>query len=139
MIRSLFAILVSLILVGCATARYDEPRAILKIDDSTYTIRYAGMNESTTKLKIYLTVKAAELTIRDKYSYFELFNEKNKTVMTRDFGSVDSYEADVKMYKNKPINLPGIYNAVEVIKNLGSKITETDLKDQSYKILPENK
>jgi hypothetical protein len=139
MIRSLFAILLSLILVGCATARYDEPRAILKIDDSTYTIRYAGMNESTTKLKIYLTVKAAELTIRDKYSYFELFNEKNKTVMTRDFGSVDSYEADVKMYKNKPINLPGIYNAVEVIKNLGSKITETDLKDQSYKILPENK
>jgi hypothetical protein len=139
MIRSLFAILVSLILVGCATARYDEPRAILKIDDSTYTIRYAGMNESTTKLKIYLTVKAAELTIRDKYSYFELFNEKNKTVMTRDFGSVDSYEADVKMYKNKPINLPGIYNAVEVIKNLGSKITETDLKDQSYKIIPENK
>jgi len=139
MIRSLFAILVSFILVGCATARYDEPRAILKIDDSTYTIRYAGMNESTTKLKIYLTVKAAELTIRDKYSYFELFNEKNKTVMTRDFGSVDSYEADVKMYKNKPINLPGIYNAVEVIKNLGSKITETDLKDQSYKIIPENK
>jgi hypothetical protein len=139
MIRSLFAILVSLILVGCATARYDEPRAILKIDDSTYTIRYAGMNESTTKLKIYLTVKAAELTIRDKYIYFELFNEKNKTVMTRDFGSVDSYEADVKMYKNKPINLPGIYNAVEVIKNLGSKITETDLKDQSYKIIPENK
>jgi len=139
MIRSLFAILVSLILVGCATARYDEPRAILKIDDSTYTIRYAGMNESTTKLKIYLTVKAAELTIRDKYSYFELFNEKNKTVMTRDFGSVDSYEADVKMYKNKPINIPGIYNAVEVIKNLGSKITETDLKDQSYKIIPENK
>jgi len=139
MIRSLFAILISLILVGCATARYDEPRAILKIDDSTYTIRYAGMNESTTKLKIYLTVKAAELTIRDKYSYFELFNEKNKTVMTRDFGSVDSYEADVKMYKNKPINLPGIYNAVEVIKNLGSKITETDLKDQSYKIIPENK
>ena len=139
MIRSLFAILVSLILVGCATARYDEPRAILKIDDSTYTIRYAGMNESTTKLKIYLTVKAAELTIRDKYNYFELFNEKNKTVMTRDFGSVDSYEADVKMYKNKPINLPGIYNAVEVIKNLGSKITETDLKDQSYKIIPENK
>ena len=139
MIRSLFAILVSLILLGCATARYDEPRAILKIDDSTYTIRYAGMNESTTKLKIYLTVKAAELTIRDKYSYFELFNEKNKTVMTRDFGSVDSYEADVKMYKNKPINLPGIYNAVEVIKNLGSKITETDLKDQSYKIIPENK
>ena len=139
MIRSLFAILVSLILVGCATARYDEPRAILKIDDSTYTIRYAGMNESTTKLKIYLTVKAAELTIRDKYNYFELFNEKNRTVMTRDFGSVDSYEADVKMYKNKPINLPGIYNAVEVIKNLGSKITETDLKDQSYKIIPENK
>jgi hypothetical protein len=139
MTRTLFAILLSLILVGCATARYDEPRAILKIDDSTYTIRYAGMNESTTKLKIYLTVKAAELTIRDKYSYFELFNEKNKTVMTRDFGSVDSYEADVKMYKNKPINLPGIYNAVEVIKNLGSKITETDLKDQSYKILPENK
>jgi hypothetical protein len=139
MTRTLFAILVSLILVGCATARYDEPRAILKIDDSTYTIRYAGMNESTTKLKIYLTVKAAELTIRDKYSYFELFNEKNKTVMTRDFGSVDSYEADVKMYKNKPINLPGIYNAVEVIKNLGSKITETDLKDQSYKIIPENK
>jgi len=137
--RTLFAILLSLILVGCATARYDEPRAILKIDDSTYTIRYAGMNESTTKLKIYLTVKAAELTIRDKYSYFELFNEKNKTVMTRDFGSVDSYEADVKMYKNKPINLPGIYNAVEVIKNLGSKITETDLKDQSYKIIPENK
>jgi hypothetical protein len=43
------------------------------------------------------------------------------------------------MYKNKPINLPGIYNAVEVIKNLGSKITETDLKDQSYKIIPENK
>jgi hypothetical protein len=139
MTRTLFAILVSLILVGCATARYDEPRAILKIDDSTYSIRYAGMNESTTKLKIYLTVKAAELTIRDKYSYFELFNEKNKTVMTRDFGSVDSYEADVKMYKNKPINLPGIYNAVEVIKNLGSKITETDLKDQSYKIIPENK
>ena len=139
MIRAIFAILLSLIVVGCATARYDEPRAILKIDDSTYTIRYAGMNESTTKLKIYLTVKAAELTIRDKYSYFELFNEKNKTVMTRDFGSVDSYEADVKMYKNKPINLPGIYNAVEVIKNLGSKITETDLKDQSYKILPENK
>jgi hypothetical protein len=139
MTRTLLAILLSLILVGCATARYDEPRAILKIDDSTYTIRYAGMNESTTKLKIYLTVKAAELTIRDKYSYFELFNEKNKTVMTRDFGSVDSYEADVKMYKNKPINLPGIYNAVEVIKNLGSKITETDLKDQSYKILPENK
>ena len=139
MTRTLFAILLSLILVGCATARYDEPRAILKIDDSTYTIRYAGMNESTTKLKIYLTVKAAELTIRDKYSYFELFNEKNKTVMTRDFGSVDSYEADVKMYKNKPINLPGIYNAVEVIKNLGSKITETDLKDQSYKIIPENK
>ena len=137
--KNLFAILLSLILAGCATARYDEPRAILKIDDSTYTIRYAGMNESTTKLKIYLTVKAAELTIRDKYSYFELFNEKNKTVMTRDFGSVDSYEADVKMYKNKPINLPGIYNAVEVIKNLGSKITETDLKDQSYKILPENK
>jgi hypothetical protein len=28
---------------------------------------------------------------------------------------------------------------VEVIKNLGSKITETDLKDQSYKIIPENK
>ena len=139
MTRTLLAILLSLILVGCATARYDEPRAILKIDDSTYTIRYAGMNESTTKLKIYLTVKAAELTIRDKYSYFELFNEKNKTVMTRDFGSVDSYEADVKMYKNKPINLPGICNAVEVIKNLGSKITETDLKDQSYKILPENK
>ena len=139
MTRTLFAILLSLIVVGCATARYDEPRAILKIDDSTYTIRYAGMNESTTKLKIYLTVKAAELTIRDKYSYFELFNEKNKTVMTRDFGSVDSYEADVKMYKNKPINLPGIYNAVEVIKNLGSKITETDLKDQSYKIIPENK
>jgi len=139
MIRAIFAILLSLIVVGCATARYDEPRAILKIDDSTYTIRYAGMNESTTKLKIYLTVKAAELTIRDKYSYFELFNEKNKTVMTRDFGSVDSYEADVKMYKNKPINLPGIYNAVEVIKNLGSKITETDLKDQSYKIIPENK
>jgi hypothetical protein len=137
--KNLFAILLSLILAGCATARYDEPRAILKIDDSTYTIRYAGMNESTTKLKIYLTVKAAELTIRDKYSYFELFNEKNKTVMTRDFGSVDSYEADVKMYKNKPINLPGIYNAVEVIKNLGSKITETDLKDQSYKILPEKK
>ena len=139
MTRTLLAILLSFILVGCATARYDEPRAILKIDDSTYTIRYAGMNESTTKLKIYLTVKAAELTIRDKYSYFELFNEKNKTVMTRDFGSVDSYEADVKMYKNKPINLPGIYNAVEVIKNLGSKITETDLKDQSYKIIPENK
>ena len=139
MTRTIFLILLSLILVGCATARYDEPRAILKIDDSTYTIRYAGMNESTTKLKIYLTVKAAELTIRDKYSYFELFNEKNKTVMTRDFGSVDSYEADVKMYKNKPINLPGIYNAVEVIKNLGSKITETDLKDQSYKIIPENK
>ena len=139
MTRTFIIVLASLILVGCATARYDEPRAILKIDDSTYTIRYAGMNESTTKLKIYLTVKAAELTIRDKYSYFELFNEKNKTVMTRDFGSVDSYEADVKMYKNKPINLPGIYNAVEVIKNLGSKITETDLKDQSYKIIPENK
>ena len=137
--RTFILILASLILLGCAKARYDEPRAILKIDDSTYTIRYAGMNECTTKLKIYLTVKAAELTIRDKYSYFELFNEKNKTVMTRDFGSVDSYEADVKMYKNKPINLPGIYNAVEVIKNLGSKITETDLKDQSYKIIPENK
>jgi len=131
--------LVLLALAGCATARYDEPRAILKIDDSTYRIRYAGMNESTTKLKIYLTVKAAELTIRDKYSYFELFNEKNRSAMTQNFGSVDSYEADVKMYKDKPINLPGIYNAVEVIKNLGSKITETDLKDQRYKILPENK
>jgi hypothetical protein len=131
--------LVLLTLAGCATARYDEPRAILKIDDSTYRIRYAGMNESTTKLKIYLTVKAAELTIRDKYNYFELFNEKNRSAMTQNFGSVDSYEADVKMYKDKPINLPGIYNAVEVIKNLGSKITETELKDQSYKVTPEKK
>ncbi len=137
MTRTLIVILASWMLVGCATARYDEPRAILKIDDSTYRIRYAGMNESTTKLKIYLTVKAAELTIRDKYNYFELFNEKNRSEMTQNFGSVDSYEADVKMYKQKPAELPGIYNAVEVIKNLGPKISETDLKDQKYKVSPD--
>lgn len=31
------------------------------------------------------------------------------------------------MYKQKPANLPGIYNAVEVMKNLGAKISEKDL------------
>ena len=136
--RNLIIILASLILVGCATARYDEPKALYKIDDSTYKIRYAGMNESPTKLKIYLTLKAAELAIKEQYNYFELFNEKSRMAMT-DFGSVDSFESDVKMYKNKPANIPGIYNALEVIKNLGPKISETDLKDQKYKVSPDKK
>ena len=37
------------------------------------------------------------------------------------------------MYKQKPANLPGIFNAVEVMKNLGTQISEKDL---DKKILP---
>ena len=68
--KKLILILASLILAGCATARYDEPKALYKIDDSTYKIRYGGMNESPTKLKIYLTLKAAELAIKEQYNWF---------------------------------------------------------------------
>jgi hypothetical protein len=122
-----FLISLFFILVSCATARYDDPAVILKIDDSTYQIRYVGLNDSSVKLKKYVTVKAAEITLRDKYTYFELFNEKSKSTWTQNFGSIDVYEAHAKMYKQKPANLPGIYNAVEVMKNLGTKISEKDL------------
>ena len=122
-----YIILLFFILVSCATARYDDPAIILKIDDSTYQIRYVGLNDSSLKLKKYVTVKAAEITLREKYTYFELFNEKSRTTMTQNFGSIDMYEAHSKMYKQKPANLPGIYNAVEVMKNLGTKISEKDL------------
>ena len=131
--RYLIIILASLVLVGCATARYDDPAVILKIDDSTYQIRYVGMNDSSIKLKKYVTVKAAEITLREKYTYFELFNEKSRSTMTQNFGSIDMYEAHAKMYKQKPANLPGIFNAVEVMKNLGTQISEKDL---DKKILP---
>jgi hypothetical protein len=53
--------------------------------------------------------------------------------MTQNFGSIDMYEAHAKMYKQKPANLPGIFNAVEVMKNLGTQISEKDL---DKKILP---
>ena len=121
------------IFASCATARYDEPTVILKIDDSTYQIRYVGWNDSSVKLKKYVTVKAAEITLREKYTYFELFNEKSRSTMTQNFGSIDMYEAHAKMYKQKPANLPGIYNAVEVMKNLGTQISEKDL---DKKIVP---
>jgi len=115
-------------LFSCATARYDQPSEIFKIDDSTYKIRYVGLNDNSAKLKRYVIVKSAELTIKDGFVYFELFNEKSKSTMTQNFGSIDVYEAHAKMYKQKTGNLPGIYDAVEVMKNLGTQITEKDLK-----------
>jgi len=131
--KKLIIALLSFILAACATARYDDPAVILKIDESTYQIRYVGMNDSSIKLKKYVTVKAAEITLREKYTYFELFNEKSRSTMTQNFGSIDMYEAHAKMYKQKPANLPGIFNAVEVMKNLGTQISEKDL---DKKILP---
>jgi len=63
--KKLIIALLSFILAACATARYDDPAVILKIDDSTYQIRYVGMNDSSIKLKKYVTVKAAEITLRE--------------------------------------------------------------------------
>ena len=124
------------IVASCATAKYDDPAVILKIDDSTYQIRYVGLNDSSVKLKKYVTVKAAEITLRNKYTHFELFKEKSESTWTQNFGSIDMYEAHAKMYKQKPANLPGIYNALEVMKNLGTQISDKDL-DKKIETLSE--
>ena len=104
--KKLIIALLSFILAACATARYDDPAVILKIDDSTYQIRYVGMNDSSIKLKKYVTVKAAEITLREKYTYFELFNEKSRSTMTQNFGSIDMYDLMQKcINKNQQIYL----------------------------------
>jgi len=90
------------------------------------------------KLRKYILIKGAELSIQEGYNYFSLLYESNKTTMT-DIGLILNSEAEIKMYKLKPNQVAGIYNAFEVMKNLGTEITKKDLKDKKFKVKDNNK
>ena len=137
--KFLTIVIMSLILSACATARYDKPRSIIKIDDSTYRIKYVALNDKMDKLRKYILVKGAELSITEGYNYFSLLYEDNKTVFDPNVGAILKSEAEIKMYKLKPNQVAGIYNAFEVMKNLGKEITGKDLKDKSFKVKDNNK
>ena len=136
--KFLTIVIMSLVLSACATARYDKPKSIIKIDDSTYRVKYVAINDKMDKLRKYILIKGAELSIQEGYNYFSLLYESNKTTMT-DIGLILNSEAEIKMYKLKPNQVAGIYNAFEVMKNLGTEITKKDLKDKKFKVKDNNK
>ena len=47
--------------------------------------------------------------------------------MSENIGRIMRSEAEIKLYKLKPNSTAGIYNCVQVMKNLGTKITQKDL------------
>lgn len=128
-----FIILLSIFsLVSCATGRYDKAN-ILKIEDSTYRISFGAMNDSTSKLEKYILVKGAELCLKEGYNYFSLHRQINKKTMTENFGYVMRSEAEVKLYKLKPNSTAGIYNCLNVMKNIGTTIGVKDLSSKYEK------
>ena len=116
----------SFFIFSCATGRYDKA-IITKVEDSTYRIAFAALNDKFSKLENYILIKGSELCLSKGYNYFSLHRQLNKSTMSENIGRIMRSEAEIKLYKLKPNSTAGIYNCVQVMKNLGTKITQKDL------------
>ena len=133
--KILVLIFVSFFLSSCATGRYDKAM-ITKIEDSTYRIAFRALNDKTSKLENYILVKGSELCLSNGYNYFSLNRQINKSVWSENIGNIMRSEAEIKLYKLQPNSIAGVYNCVEVMKNLGSTIDDKDLDNKNYRTVP---
>ena len=116
----------SFFIFSCATGRYDKA-IVTPVEDSTYRIAFKALNDKTSKLEKYILIKGSELCLSKGYNYFSLHRQINKSVWDPNIGNIMRSEAEVKLYKLQPNSIAGVYNCVQVMKNLGTKITQKDL------------